>query len=98
VVTFHSLEDRIVKQFLARRSGKGQAVSRRLPGEPAAVKPSFVTPAKLPITPGEAEIQRNSRARPAKLRWAERTEAQAWAVGEDLEALTFPGLERARRA
>ena len=37
VVTFHSLEDRIVKQFLARRTGKGQALSRRLPGEPSAI-------------------------------------------------------------
>src|SRR6202044_4103344 len=41
VVTFHSLEDRIVKQFLARRSGRGRANSRLLPGEPAVTAPSF---------------------------------------------------------
>ena len=98
VVTFHSLEDRIVKQFLARRTGKGQAASRRLPGEPKALAPSFVTPAKLPIAPGEAEVQRNSRARPAKLRWAERTAAPAVVVESDLEALTRHGKKRERRA
>jgi len=98
VVTFHSLEDRIVKQFLARRSGKGQALSRRLPGEPAAVAPSFVTLAKLPIAPSEGEIKRNSRSRPAKLRWAERTSAPAVAVEDDLEALTRHGKKRERRA
>jgi len=93
VVTFHSLEDRIVKQFLARRTGKGQALSRRLP----AVTPSFVTPAKLPIAPGDAEIKRNSRSRPAKLRWAERTAAAAIAIEDDLEALTRHGKKRERR-
>src|SRR3984957_9763937 len=41
VVMFHSLEDRIVKQFLADRSGRGRAASRRLPGEPAEAKPTF---------------------------------------------------------
>jgi len=97
VVTFHSLEDRIVKQFLARRTGKGQALSRRLPGEPPAVTPSFVTPAKLPIAPGDAEIKRNSRSRPAKLRWAERTAAAAIAIEDDLEALTRHGKKRERR-
>jgi len=97
VVTFHSLEDRIVKQFLARRTGKGQALSRRLPGEPPAVTPSFVTPDKLPIAPGDAEIKRNSRSRPAKLRWAERTAAAAIAIEDDLEALTRHGKKRERR-
>ncbi len=38
VVTFHSLEDRIVKQFLAGRSGRGRAASRRLPGEPSRAR------------------------------------------------------------
>jgi 16S rRNA (cytosine1402-N4)-methyltransferase len=97
VVTFHSLEDRIVKQFLAHRTGKGEAPSRRLPGEPAAVTPSFVTHGKQPIVPSDAEIQRNSRARPAKLRWAERTAAAAIAVEADLEALTRHGKTRERR-
>ena len=73
VVTFHSLEDRIVKHFLARRSGKGEAVGRRLPGEPAAVAPSFTLPKRQPILPGEAEIAANPRARSAKLRVGIRT-------------------------
>ena len=73
VVTFHSLEDRIVKQFLARRSGKGQASGRRLPGEPAAVAPSFTLPKRQPIVPSETESAANPRARSAKLRVGTRT-------------------------
>ena len=97
VVTFHSLEDRIVKQFLARRTGRGEAPSRRLPGEPAASEPSFRTLAKLPITPGEDEIRRNSRARPAKLRFAERTSAPAFPIEAALEALTYAGKREAMK-
>ena len=41
VVTFHSLEDRIVKLFLGARSGRGRAASRLLPGEPAEIEPTF---------------------------------------------------------
>ena len=63
VVTFHSLEDRIVKQFLARRAGKGEAPGRRLPGEPAATPPSFTLPKRQPIVPGAAECVANP-ARP----------------------------------
>ncbi len=54
VVTFHSLEDRIVKQFLASRSGRGRAASRLLPGEPAESAPTFEAPRGQPIEPGEA--------------------------------------------
>jgi 16S rRNA (cytosine1402-N4)-methyltransferase len=75
VVSFHSLEDRIAKQFLASRSGHGEARSRLLPGEAARAAPSFVVPGKQPITAGEAEMQRNPRARSAKLRFAIRTSA-----------------------
>jgi 16S rRNA (cytosine1402-N4)-methyltransferase len=96
VVTFHSLEDRIVKQFLARRTGRGEAPSRRLPGEPAPVIPSFRVAAKMPVAPSEDEIRRNSRARPAKLRWAERTDAPALPVESALEALTFAGKRPGR--
>jgi 16S rRNA (cytosine1402-N4)-methyltransferase len=75
VVTFHSLEDRIVKQFLARRTGRGRAVSRLLPGEPARPAPSFLGFPGQPVAPGAAEIAANPRARSAKLRFAERTDA-----------------------
>ena len=70
VVTFHSLEDRIVKQFLAGRSGRGHAASRRLPGEPAEPAPTFDVPRGQPIEPGDPEMAANPRSRSAKLRHA----------------------------
>ncbi len=78
VVTFHSLEDRIVKQFLAARSGRGRAVSRLLPGEPKPTPPSFRAFPGQPVTPGAGEIAENPRARSAKLRFAERLDAPAF--------------------
>ena len=77
VVTFHSLEDRIVKQFFAQRSGRGQARSRLLPGEPVPPAPTFELLGPQPVAPGEAEIAANPRARSAKLRAAIRTGAPA---------------------
>ncbi|WP_026607087.1 16S rRNA (cytosine(1402)-N(4))-methyltransferase RsmH [Methylocapsa acidiphila] len=87
VVTFHSLEDRIVKQFFAARSGRGQTASRRLPGEAAPPEPTFFLPGKQPIAPSEAEIDANPRARSAKLRYGVRTRADARALDEKLLAL-----------
>jgi 16S rRNA (cytosine1402-N4)-methyltransferase len=78
VVTFHSLEDRIVKQFLARRSGRGEAASRLLPGEPARPAPSFRVPSGQPVSPSARECADNPRARSAKLRFAERLDAPAF--------------------
>jgi 16S rRNA (cytosine1402-N4)-methyltransferase len=97
VVTFHSLEDRIVKQFLARRSGRGRAASLLLPGEPAIPAPTFVVPAGQPILPGEAELAANPRARSAKLRFGERTAAPAQAKDAELEALTRPSAAQSGR-
>ena len=77
VVTFHSLEDRIVKQFLKARSGATPGGSRHLPEVKQGPKPSFEKVAK-PVSPGEAELQRNPRARSARLRTAVRTDAPAW--------------------
>ncbi|MET0370330.1 MAG: 16S rRNA (cytosine(1402)-N(4))-methyltransferase RsmH [Sphingobium sp.] len=74
VVTFHSLEDRIVKQFLRRRSGGEGQGSRHLPTQAAGPRPTFEKPAK-PVRPGEAELARNPRARSATLRSAVRTAA-----------------------
>jgi 16S rRNA (cytosine1402-N4)-methyltransferase len=87
-VTFHSLEDRIVKQFLARRSGRGEAASRRLPGEPAPALPTFLAPVGQPILPDSAELAANPRARSAKLRFGERTAAPALARDAEIDALT----------
>jgi 16S rRNA (cytosine1402-N4)-methyltransferase len=80
VVSFHSLEDRIVKNFLADRSKAGGG-SRHLP-EIAQASPSFAILTKRPVTPDDAEISANPRARSAKLRTAERTDAPAHAVPE----------------
>ncbi len=73
VVAFHSLEDRIVKTFLAER-GRERGVSRHVPAA-AGRKPTFRLLVKRPIVPDQAEVTANPRARSAKLRAAERTEA-----------------------
>ena len=77
VVTFHSLEDRIVKRFLRIRSGATPAGSRHRPMAEAGPAPSFEQVAK-PVSPSEAELARNPRARSARLRTAVRTDAPAW--------------------
>ncbi|RHW18054.1 16S rRNA (cytosine(1402)-N(4))-methyltransferase RsmH [Sphingomonas gilva] len=77
VVTFHSLEDRIVKRFLRERSGGEPAGSRHLPAAKAANAPSFDGVAK-PVRAGEAEVAANPRARSATLRVARRTNAAPW--------------------
>ena len=77
VVCFHSLEDRIVKQFFAERSGRGRAHSRLLPGEPAQAPPTFDCPGRQPVTPGEEEERANPRSRSARLRFGIRTDAPA---------------------
>ncbi|WP_327751956.1 16S rRNA (cytosine(1402)-N(4))-methyltransferase RsmH [Sphingobium sp. SJ10-10] len=74
VVTFHSLEDRIVKQFLRNRSGGEAGGSRHLPQKKLGPAPTFEKPAKA-VRPGEAELARNPRARSATLRSAIRTSA-----------------------
>lgn len=75
IVTFHSLEDRIVKNFLRERSGQGPSVSRHLPGLPKGPAPTFEVLEKRAIEPSGAEVISNPRARSAKLRWAMRTSA-----------------------
>ena len=77
VVTFHSLEDRIVKDFLRERSGQAPGVSRHLPGLPKGPAPTFDVFEKRAIEPSGAEVIANPRARSAKLRWAMRTAAPA---------------------
>jgi 16S rRNA (cytosine1402-N4)-methyltransferase len=88
VVTFHSLEDRIVKQFIADRSGS-HGGSRHLP-EVNLPKPAFAKSRSKPIVPSEAECAANPRARSAKLRAAART---AYPAGkEDMSIFKLPDL------
>jgi 16S rRNA (cytosine1402-N4)-methyltransferase len=75
VVSFHSLEDRIVKNFLSERAKAGGG-SRHLP-EVAHAAPSFVILTKRPVVADDEEVSANPRARSAKLRAAERTDAPA---------------------
>ena len=76
VVTFHSLEDRIVKQFFAARTGRAASGSRHLPTT-AAPEPTFEAITRGPVVPGDQEMSRNPRARSAKLRAGARTDAPA---------------------
>lgn len=78
VVTFHSLEDRIVKRYLTEASGRNPAGSRHLP--PTAklgAAPRYRIVNQRPLTPSVEELAANPRARSARLRAAERTSAPA---------------------
>ena len=75
VVAFHSLEDRIVKTFLAER-GRRSRPARAICPKRRRRPPTFSVLTERPIVPDEAEIAANPRARSAKLRAAERTEAR----------------------
>jgi 16S rRNA (cytosine1402-N4)-methyltransferase len=81
VVSFHSLEDRIVKQFLRERSGSTASGSRHLPAMKASRVATFEKPAKA-VRPGAREIEVNPRARSSTLRAAIRTDAPAWSRQE----------------
>ncbi|MCB2048714.1 MAG: 16S rRNA (cytosine(1402)-N(4))-methyltransferase RsmH [Novosphingobium sp.] len=74
VVTFHSLEDRMVKRFLREASGAARSVSRHMPDMAPASAPTFGHVAKA-VRPSSAEVARNPRARSATLRAATRTDA-----------------------
>jgi 16S rRNA (cytosine1402-N4)-methyltransferase len=91
VVTFHSLEDRIAKRFFASRSAPPPRASRHLPEAGGEIlPPSFRLLNRRPVEPNQAEIRRNPRARSARLRAAERTEAAPHPL--DLAALGVPQL------
>ena len=82
VVTFHSLEDRIVKAFLTERTGNAPGGSRHAPVAIETRKPSFTLSFKGAREAGDAERADNPRARSAKLRAAIRTDAAPWgAIG-----------------
>ncbi|MBW4707822.1 16S rRNA (cytosine(1402)-N(4))-methyltransferase RsmH [Roseobacter sp. YSTF-M11] len=81
VVTFHSVEDRMVKRFLTARAGAGGNANRYAP-EAAQEPPGFILKSRKAIVADASEIAANPRARSAKLRVAVRTEAPA----KDIEA------------
>jgi 16S rRNA (cytosine1402-N4)-methyltransferase len=91
VVTFHSLEDRIVKTFLAERS-RTIGVSRHLP-DVEAPAPTFRLLTKRAVVPDEAEIAGNPRARSAKLRAGERSMAPPRAASLDALLPPLPALD-----
>jgi 16S rRNA (cytosine1402-N4)-methyltransferase len=78
VVTFHSLEDRIVKQFFAERSGNLPSTSRHAPGISNQRPASFKLLHKGHLGPKDIELSQNPRSRSAKLRAARRTDAASW--------------------
>jgi 16S rRNA (cytosine1402-N4)-methyltransferase len=92
VVTFHSLEDRIAKKFLAARAGKESRGSRHLPEQSIkSASPSFRILNQRPLTPSKGELELNPRARSARVRSAVRTDAAAWPPDE--LAFGIPSLE-----
>lgn len=87
VVSFHSLEDRVVKHFLDRRCGKQTGSSRHLPqANVAARAPSFELLHKGALAASDTETAINPRARSAKLRAAKRTAAPVWPDDDMREA------------
>jgi 16S rRNA (cytosine1402-N4)-methyltransferase len=79
VVAFHSLEDRKVKNFLRLRSGEAPRASRHRPEITGIrIEPSFRLLTKRAVRPSPREISENPRARSARMRAAERTEAPVW--------------------
>ena len=79
VVTFHSVEDRMVKRFMQLRAGMAGQGSRHGPDAPAEA-PAFEIVTRKAVEPDEAEVAANPRARSARLRVARRTAAPARAV------------------
>jgi len=73
VISFHSLEDRIVKRFFRERASPG-AMPQRLPLRAAQLPPPSMRLVGKPLRPGEAEVRANARARSATLRVAEKLE------------------------
>ncbi|MRU16766.1 16S rRNA (cytosine(1402)-N(4))-methyltransferase RsmH [Roseovarius sp. A21] len=90
VVTFHSIEDRMVKRFLTARSGGGGGGSRHAP-QIEKPDPQFTLKSKKAIGPDAEELAENPRARSAKLRVATRTSAAPGT--SDRKAMGMPLLK-----
>lgn len=86
VVTFHSLEDRIVKSFLRRRAGEFSGGSRYAPEvKREGPEASFTQGKRSVIKPSKTEVSENPRSRSAKLRFAIRSEAAPFPMDDDLQ-------------
>ena len=94
VVTFHSLEDRIVKRFFVERSGKLPSASRHMPGREEEMAARFTPLFRGHQEAGAAETAENPRARSAKLRAGERTTALPLPL--NLEDIAVPQIEGRR--
>lgn len=91
VVTFHSLEDRVVKRYLQLAASSGGGGSRYAPQEEAH-EPRFKLTPKKAIGPDDAELAENPRSRSARLRVAVRTEAPAEAMDRSKMGLPAPAF------
>lgn len=89
VVTFHSVEDRMVKRFIQARSGAAGRANRYAP-EPEETAARFHQLTRKAVGPDDQELLENPRARSAKLRIAERTDAPAGPV--DRKSIGMPFL------
>ncbi|MCH2095900.1 MAG: 16S rRNA (cytosine(1402)-N(4))-methyltransferase RsmH [Rhodobacteraceae bacterium] len=93
VVTFHSVEDRMVKRFLQARAGQTGRANRYAP-QAETPDPQFDLVTRKAIGPDAEELADNPRARSAKLRVARRTGAPAGGI--DAKAIAMPQLKRPR--
>ena len=91
IVTFHSLEDRMVKQWLRDRAGKTSSGSRHLPMMQKGPDSTFELAVSKAVLPSDNEVEGNPRARSAKLRAAIRTDAPA-IEGEASDGMNLPPL------
>lgn len=82
IVSFHSLEDKIVKHFMRERAGLSSGRSRYLP-EKEQKAATFFLPSKKAVLPSEEEIAKNPRSRSARMRVAIRTQAPAWSLSQE---------------
>ena len=94
VVTFHSIEDRMVKRFFQARSGQTGRANRYAP-EIEVAKPQFTLKSRKAIGPDDRELAENPRSRSAKLRVGVRTDAPSGEI--DAKAISMPMLEGHRR-
>ncbi len=93
-MTFHSLEDRIVKRFFARAGGRADGGSRHRPDAGSGAAASFKLPSGQPVVASEREVASNPRARSAKLRWGVRTNARPLGLDAELQQAgrTWPAV------